>query len=65
MLLFWTFGQIGALENLNSESLEPPTFWKDWSLQFGKMGVPQTDTGLLGRRKCHLLLLFSPNKWII
>ena len=36
---FWKFGQIGALANLNLESLEPPTFQKDWIILFGERGV--------------------------
>ena len=40
---FWKFGQDGALANLNSESLEPSTFRKDWSYQFGEMGVPHNE----------------------
>ena len=39
---FWKFGQIGAQANMNSESLEPPTFRKDWSLPLGEMGVPRS-----------------------
>ena len=31
---------MGALGKLNSEGLEPPNIRKDWSLQFGEMGVP-------------------------
>ena len=32
----WSLGKPGKL---NSESLEPPNFWRDWSLSFGEIGV--------------------------
>ena len=41
LLNFKKIGQIGALGKFNSEGLEPPNIRKNWSLQFGNMGVPR------------------------